>query len=170
LPLVKLLQDIFAREIVVTLAAVATALALVACALAGGTRIRLRVQWRRPGVLAPAAGHAVWQPGYCLEGNEAQRSDAARRGRILRVTAGQLPRGSGVPPLVLGPRARRREIVLRSVGGAAVATAAAVVLGAFAGWLSWEVAPRSLVFVWIALGLGVPAGIGGGWLASRIAN
>jgi hypothetical protein len=79
--------------------------------------------------------------------------------------------GGLIAPLVLSASTqRRRAIMLSSVCGAVLATVAAVVLGASAAWLVWQVAPRSMVFVWIALCLGVTAGIGGGWLGGWVAR
>jgi hypothetical protein len=76
--------------------------------------------------------------------------------------------GALIAPLVLGASTqRRRAVVASSIAGAALATFAAVAFGAFAGWLSWQVAPQSMMFVWIALGFGVLAGTGGGWLGGR---
>jgi uncharacterized membrane protein len=62
--------------------------------------------------------------------------------------------GGFLAPLVLGSVTQRRlPVVLSSVAGAALSTVPAVVLGALAGWICWQLLPGSMAFVWTGLAL-----------------
>jgi hypothetical protein len=77
--------------------------------------------------------------------------------------------GGFIAPLALGSVTRRHQaVVLSSVAGAALAAASAVVVGAIAGFLCWQPLLPSMAFAWTGLALGVPAGIGGGWIAGWV--
>jgi len=76
--------------------------------------------------------------------------------------------GGLVGPLVpaTGDRARR-PVLTSSVRGGTFGAALGTAAGFLAGWACLVYAPRSMLFVWVALGLGTAAGLVGGWLGGR---
>jgi hypothetical protein len=79
--------------------------------------------------------------------------------------------GGLVGPLALDcvPRIRR-PMVCSSASGAALAAATGTVLGLFAGCVIWHMAGRSMLIVWVPLGLSVPVGVGSGVLGGMIVS
>lgn len=79
--------------------------------------------------------------------------------------------GGLVGPLVPATGNRSlRPVLISSARGGGLGAALGAAAGLLSGWACLEYAPRSMLFVWVPLGLSAAAGLAGGWLGGRPAR
>ena len=92
-------------------------------------------------------------------------SPIAFAGYFASVPAGWV--GGIVGPAVLGPGRFRRPVPTDVLLGGMLGSGIATLVGTVAGWAIWREDPRSLLVVWVPMGLGVVVGATAGWIAGR---
>ncbi len=77
--------------------------------------------------------------------------------------------GGFVGPLTIGAASTRvrRPVLLSSIFGAAFGAVIGTVAACATEWISQRCAPRSMLGMWIALGVSLPVGLLGVWLGGR---